>query len=124
MGFLSSIFAPGEQARGQKLDDQLRILNEQARAEGRISDAEFNERTARQQNSAASTYDQQIGAEFIAGAEEGLARTQAAFKDTVSGAAGFSLRAVFGFVPWWVWVAGALFLAFRLGLLDGMLKRK
>jgi hypothetical protein len=56
------------------------------------------------------------------GAAEGLDAMQTAVKDTLSGAATFSLRAVFGFIPWWVWLLALGYGAFRLGLLGPALK--
>lgn len=49
------------------------------------------------------------------GALEGLDAMQRGVKDTLSGAAGFSLRAVFGFVPWWLWLLAGAGLFFYLG---------
>ena len=51
------------------------------------------------------------------GAAEGLDAMQSAVKETVTGAATFSLKATLGWIPWWLWLVGAAYLALRLGLL-------
>lgn len=70
---------------------------------------------------AAEDYAANIGSQVAQaageGAAEGLDKMQSAVKETVTGATTFSLRAVFGFIPWWVWFLAVGYAAFRLGLL-------
>lgn len=65
----------------------------------------------------------QLAAAAAEGAREGLDAMQASVKDTITSATTFSLRAVLGFIPWWLWLAAAGYLAFRLGLLDGAMRQ-
>jgi hypothetical protein len=75
----------------------------------------------------ATTYDDQVWQAAREGAVEGLENMQGAVKDTLSGAAGFTLKGVFGFIPGWVWavglVGGGLYAAWHLGLLRNLIKR-
>lgn len=64
----------------------------------------------------------QTGGAAVEGATEGLATVQGGFRDVLTGATTFSLRAVFGFVPWWLWIAAAAYIAFRLDLLGPAIK--
>lgn len=78
------------------------------------------------ENTQRETYAENTGGQIFEaakeGAVEGLDAMQTAVKDTVTGATTFSLRSVFGFVPWWVWILGLGYVAFRLGLLTPALK--
>lgn len=65
----------------------------------------------------ASDYQAQVTQAAKEGAVEGLTRMQSGFTGAVNSAAGFGLRSVLGFVPWWVWLGAALYGAWRLGLL-------
>ena len=56
------------------------------------------------------------------GAIEGLETMQRAVRAGLGGVARFSLKATLGWVPWWLWIAGAAYLAFRLGLLGPALR--
>jgi hypothetical protein len=61
---------------------------------------------------------QQIVAAAAEGASEGLAAMQSSVRSNLGSVATFSLRAVLGWIPWWLWLFGAGYLAWRLGLLD------
>jgi len=63
------------------------------------------------------TYTAQVTDAAKEGALEGLEKTQGAVKDTLSSATAFTLKGVLGFVPWWVWLGGIAYLAWRFGLL-------
>ena len=65
-------------------------------------------------------YNAEVTAAAAEGAREGLADLQTSVKDTVTSAAGFGIGGVLGFIPWWAWIIGAGYLAFRFGLLKGI----
>ena len=114
MGFFDTLFAPGETARGQKLDAAL-LADQQAQlARGRITPADFQTYQADAQNSPASDYNAQIQSEFVAGAQAGLAAEQNAVKKTLAA----TLTDAIGFVPWWLWLAAGVYLAFELGWIN------
>lgn len=101
----------------------LDARNEELRNRGTWTQQDYD--VAMQQRSW-ETYASSPGADVATaaaeGAAEGLEAMQTAVKDTVTGAATFSLRAVFGFIPWWVWLLAIGYGAFRLGLLGPALK--
>ena len=119
MSFWSSLFAPGETARGAALDAQLQADHAAKLASGAESQANYDTYLAHAQNSPATAYDAQIGEAFVEGAQEGLAAEQAAVKGTLTG----TLQGALGFVPWWLWVVALGWLGYQLGLFD-FLKRK
>ncbi len=111
MGFWSELFAPGEAARSDALDAQLRAHN-QARVErGQMTPEEYATFEERLATSDSRTYDQQIEEAFVEGAQEGLARQQEAVKNTLTG----TLKGIVGFVPWWAWLLVIGFVLYQVG---------
>lgn len=114
MSFLASIFAPGEAARSDELDARLRALNAAALARGKITSEQFEKTEERISAGGSSTYDEQLADALATGAEEGLANMQDGFRRAVNSTA----RGALGFIPAWVFIVGALWLARELGVFD------
>lgn len=68
-------------------------------------------------------YNAEVAQAAAEGARDGLVEIQGAVKDAATSAAGFTLRGVFGFVPWWLWIVGLGVAAWYLGAFRGILKR-
>ena len=121
MRFLSSIFAPGEQARSDELDRRHRELNQRNVDRGLTTPEDL----ARYDRSIASqpSVDDQLSDAFDEGAREGLADMQGGVKrvinGTVAGIAGF-------FPPWLIALAvigGLLWAANNLGFFNWLRKK-
>lgn len=122
MSLLSSIFAPGEQARGDALDAQLNALNDRAYADGKISADELRRR---QDEQAANYIDVggQVDQAFVEGAKEGYDNTTGFIKSTIAA----PFKFVWDILPWEVWLGGAVFLFVYMGgwvWIKGILKRR
>lgn len=108
------IFLGSEEVeRGAAADKKLAELNRQAYETGLWNEAQYAQAETNRLNNAAETYGRQIGDAFTEGAKEGLAKAQEAVKGTVGTVTGGAL----GFVPWYVWLLGAAWLALQLGVL-------
>jgi len=111
-----------EEDRRRSLEAWEAELDRKA-AERRIWDEQAQEIVARQRAADAAAwgsgtnYEAQVTAAAVEGAREGLRAAQQTFRDTLTGAAGGVTRGVLGFVPWWAWLIGLGYLAWRLGWL-------
>lgn len=123
MGFWSELFAPGEAARSDRLDAELRAHNARRVERGVMTPDDYLRFEERLGQNDSSTFDQQVEDAFVEGAREGLEKQQQAVKRTLTA----TVKAAVGFVPWWAWVilavAGLAWLANSLGLFQ-LLKRK
>lgn len=123
MGLLSDLwnkvtgFDAENAARAELADRQLAVSNRELYDRG-VWNWDKYQLAEEQRKSGPNTTDpvavaQQTMADFQSGLGEGLAAEQLWFKKTTTGLLG----GVFGFVPWWAWVVGAGYLAWRLGWL-------
>ncbi len=108
--WITGVDIEAEQARADKADATLHDLNLNAYQSGQWTLQQYQQAEADLARSSAITADiaNQVSGAFKQGALEGLAAEQAAVKSALNNVAGFSLKTVFGFFPWWLWlVAGA-----------------
>jgi len=117
LDFFTGFDSEEEQARSDRLDAELRALNEKQReqrgedwfqqAQGHIDDNRIDD----------------VGGEvndaFIIGWGEGVDNIRNGVGNTISGATG----TIFGIVPWQLWIGAAIYLAFRFGAFNGLLKK-
>lgn len=112
--------------RGRDLDARLAELNGRALEQNKISEDEYLRRTDAISMNAfehGGIFEQEgtdLAGGFAEGAKEGLANVQSTVKSTLANTVNFGA----GLIPWQVWVLGALYVAFRMGLLDKIFKRK
>lgn len=117
-----------EAKRRAELEAWETALDEKA-AERGIWDEQAQEVHRRQQAIDAAAYGSgsdyagQVNDAFVEGAQEGLADMQTGVKDTLTGGLAFSVKGVLGFVPWWAWLAGAIYLAWRGGFLAKLIRK-
>jgi hypothetical protein len=104
--------------RGAAGDDANAALNAQLHDQGLLSDSDYRITQAHIDQGRLVNVDSQINAAFWEGVDDGAANIRGAVGSTINTAIGTPLK----LIPWQLWVAGALYLAFRLGLLDGILK--
>jgi hypothetical protein len=122
MSFLSSIFAPGEQERGDELDAKLAALNQQEYANGKISATELARRDQEQADNAVNV-DESLNDAFVEGAKEGYNATTGAIKTGLAAPFKFT----WAILPWQVYAVAAVALFLYMGggiYLKGLLPRK
>ena len=122
MSFLSAIFAPGEQARGDALDAQLAALNQQAYNDGKISADELQRRNVEQAQNYVDVGGQ-VDQAFVEGAKEGYDNTTGFIKATVAAPFKFA----WDIIPRQLMLGGAVFLFVYMGgwiWLKGLLAKK
>lgn len=78
---------------------------------------------AAQEFTGATDFAAEVNRAFREGAIEGLASMQRGMKDTLTGTATFTLRAILGFIPWWVWLLAVLWAAWQLGWIQPWIGR-
>lgn len=78
---------------------------------------------AAQEFTGATDFAAEVNRAFQEGAAEGLASMQRGVRESLTGAASWSVQTVLGFVPWWMWLLASLWAAWQLGLLDPGLGR-
>jgi hypothetical protein len=108
-------------ARAEQADATLARLNREKFDSGDWS-AEQYQAVETRRLAAVFNPDQEIQQSFEAGWNEGLANEKALIKDTINGVGGF----VWGSIPWWVYIVGAVALFLWMGgatLLKGRLAR-
>ena len=121
MGWLSRTFygvdLDEEQLRQDRLDAELAALNERKRAERPdiYSDDWYEEAENNRRASYISDVDGEVRDAFNTEVTERAAN----FRDF----AGDAVNAPFKLIPWQVWLAAAVFAAWKFGLFKGILKR-
>jgi hypothetical protein len=118
-----------EQARGNQYDQQLQQLNQQALDSGLYSQSVFDQAQANAEAGATGNFTDQVNADFISGAQDGLSGALQAPGKAVGflgGSLGTALGGILKNIPWWVYLGAAAWLFVWLGgleLLRGRLKR-
>lgn len=125
--FTGGIDVDAEAQRTRELNAKKEALDAEAYKKGiwTAEDARFVE--AQRASDAAAWNPDRYGAEVrtaaAQGAVEGLDKMQQNFRDTLGGAATFGAKLTLGWIPWWIWLGGALYAAWRLGLLAPLLAK-
>lgn len=113
----------GDIDAGRRADDRLAQIAKRNRERGIYDDTQYALTLERLGYSNTDRYAGEVGDAFIQGAEEGLASMQRNVKDSLTSTAGFSLRAILGFIPWWVWLLAFIWALWQLGLLKRVLTK-
>jgi hypothetical protein len=127
MGFFQKLFygvdVDEEARKGAELDAGIAAYQRKQYESGVWSASEYDRAKANADQQAASTYNDQVTAEFNKGLAEGKANVSGAIKGTINAGAGV-VTTLLGGIPWYLWIGVAGLLAFKLGLLDGILKKR
>ena len=125
MGWLSRTFygvdLDEEQLRQDRLDAELAALNERKRAERPdiYSDDWYEEAENNRRASFISDVDGEVRDAFNTEVTERAAN----FRDFAGDAVNAVVVSPFKLIPWQVWLAAAVFAAWKFGLFKGILKR-
>jgi len=119
MSTLWGVVSGDEAKRAEELNKKILDLNADRQAKGIITAEQRQAMDAAILNDDPQAYRSQVGEAFLEGAQEGLQAEQEFVKNT----AGAIVSGAAGFVPWWVYAGGALFLANYLGLFDTLKTR-
>ena len=110
-------------ARAAEADAKLRALNErQATAYGEQWKAQVDRNYATQEAIGEDAQRRQIDEAFDEGWAEGRDNVSRGIKGTLNLLVE-PLRAVLAGIPWWLWLLALGFLAFKLGLLNGIFRK-
>ncbi|MCX7791428.1 MAG: hypothetical protein N2378_12375 [Chloroflexaceae bacterium] len=123
---LTGVDLEAEQRRRAELEAWEQALDQEALRRQVWSDQEWQTvqaQRAGQEFTGATDFAAEVNQAFREGAAEGLASMQRGVRESLTGAATFSLRAVLGFIPWWAWVLAAIWAAWQLGLIQPWLGR-
>jgi hypothetical protein len=116
--WLWGIDVDAEAERSKRLDEQIAQQNARAYTEGKWDLETYQAAEARREAMKVNpNYDPNLWPDFWAGAQEGAAQmadtAAGAVRGTLNTAAGWFGRAI----PWWVWLAGLIYLAWWMGWL-------
>jgi hypothetical protein len=110
--------------RGRDLDNKLDQVNRVAFERGLVSQADYDKTSARLAQSSMDVLlenpDSSPWAGFKEGWKEGADNIQSGIKKTLAAPFNFTL----GAIPWQVWLLVGGYIAWRMGLLDGIFRRK
>ncbi len=123
MGLFSRVFygvdLDEEQKRQDELDAKLRDLNAKRREQGKYDQKTFEEAEANRKKSYIEDVDQEVDDAFWEGFDDGANNIRHGVGSTINTAIGTPLK----LIPWQLWLAGAVWGAWKLGLLKGVLGR-
>lgn len=109
--------------RGRAADSRLQELNQEKFDSGKWNAQQYADSNARLHASSLdeliSNPDSSPWAGFKDGLEEGVANVQSGIKGTLAAPINFTL----GSIPWQIWALVGLYVAWRLGALDRILRR-
>jgi hypothetical protein len=108
-----------EYEASQEADARNRQLTEDLKSRGLISEQDYDQSIKNYNDSASYDPDKEIGKAFGQGIDEGAANIRNLAGDTINAAIGTPLK----LIPWQVWLAAALYVAWRLGLFNGILAK-
>ncbi|MEQ2008122.1 MAG: hypothetical protein ABMA26_15095 [Limisphaerales bacterium] len=103
----------------RRADDRLAEIAARNRERGIYDDSQYARTVERLGYSNTDRYAEEVGQAFEEGAEEGLASMQSGVK----GALNTTARGILGFIPWWVYLLAALWIAWQLGLLSKLIRK-
>ena len=103
---------------GLEADRKNAAITEDLKRRGLITDADYQ--IAQEHYAAAAAYDPDAAIQdaFEEGWDEGADNIRNAVGSTINAVVGTPLK----LIPWQLWLAAGIYLAFRLGLFDGVLK--
>lgn len=104
------------------VDAKIMQLNADRVALGAMTQAQADAANAALLADNPEGYRRAVGDAAMEGAMDGLAAEQRWVKETLGDVVGTVGKGVLGFVPWWVWVGGGAYVAYRLGAFDNLLK--
>jgi hypothetical protein len=109
-----------EQARQNELDVQLKAMNDKALSDGVYDQSTYDAAEAHRAQTYLPNVAGDVGAAFDTGWNEGAANIRHTIGATVDGI----VVTPFKVIPWQVWLIAAGFGAWKLGLLDGILRKR
>lgn len=112
-------------ARAAAADAEIRSINEQKRASGYYTESQWREVERDFETDAFLSEDaaqREIDRAFGEGAKEGLANVTGTVKSGINNLVGRPLLAVLSGIPLWVWLIGALYVAWSLGWLTWLFR--
>jgi len=107
-----------DERRGAEADAKNEALNKKLHDEGLLDDSEYADARRNIERGRIVDASDQVDQAFLEGLDEGAGNIRRTVGGTVNLAIGTPLK----LIPWQIWLAGALYLGFRLGLFDGLLK--
>lgn len=119
MSFLGDIFLGDEIARGKKLDAELKRFNAQKVQAGTMTQEEADARDARLESETAAVWDAQINNDWNQGLDQGYENVTGGIKKTLAAPFNFA----FASIPWQLWLAAAVALAWYLGAFNNLKNR-
>lgn len=123
MGLFSRIFygvdIDEEQARADRLDAELAALNAQRLADAKWDREQFEAAERNRLRGATPDIEGDVRAAFQEGLDDGAGNIRGSIGGTINALVATPLK----IIPWQLWLAGALYLAWRLGAFKGLLKR-
>lgn len=116
-----------EARRTEELNRKHAELDQVKYKRGILSEEDMEFIRAQREADAAAWQPQRYSAEVteaaVEGAREGLGNVQSQFRQTLTGAVSAGVKGLAGFIPGWVWLVALAYVAFRLGLFDGLLAK-
>lgn len=112
-------FDRDEYERGIEADNRNRAITEDLKTRGLISEDDYDFAIKNYNDAASYDPDHDIGAAFGQGIDDGAANIRNLAGGTVNALALTPLK----LIPWQVWLALAIYAAFKFGLLNGLVKR-
>jgi hypothetical protein len=109
-----------EQARGDRADAELAALNRRELDEGTWTQDIYDVAERQRLESLTGDVQAQVGDSFEQGWNEGADNIRNTVGSTINTVVGTPLK----LIPWQLWLAGAVYLAFRLGLLNKLFQRR
>jgi hypothetical protein len=122
-GALWDVITGKAQAESDAADAKLAALNQQQLDSGAWDQATYDNVTSAHlaaNTTGMNTY-AETGQAFVQGAAEGLNNEATAVNNTLNKVAGGAVSLAWKALPWWVWLAGILFLLAYVGLLGPLL---
>jgi hypothetical protein len=104
---------------GLEADRRNREITESLHDRGLIDDDDYEFSIKNYNDSASYDPDKDIAREFGVGIEEGAANIRNFAGGAINSVVGTPLK----LIPWQVWLAAALYVGWRLGFFDGLLKK-
>lgn len=104
---------------GLEADRRNREITEKLHERGLIDDDDYDFSIRNYNDSAQYDPDKEIAREFGVGIDDGARNIRNFAGETINAAIGTPLK----IIPWQAWVALAVFVAFKFGLFNGLLKK-